>query len=308
MKAKRIAITGANGFVGRHLVSRASERRVEALGIVRSEQAAAIVRDAGGRPILLPRLRAEDLAPSLEGVDAVVHLAQIGAERAGLTYQEVNVAGTRAVIEAARQAGVGRFVYFSGLGVARYGQLRRCTNPYFLSKLEAEVALYGSGLEATVFRPSYIVGAGDGFAKLLAEDVARGEVELPGDGSYKLQPVAVADAADALLAAADRPTTFPLALDLVGPEPITCVAFVDRVARALRGIGRRVEYRLTSVPLDVAGRRAAEGGYRGMHPDELDCLLCDQIGDPGPLEALLGRFPTPLDQALESAARGLRGV
>ncbi len=308
MKAKRIAITGANGFVGRQLVARASARRVEVLGIVRSEQAAAIVRGAGGRPILLSGLKAEDMGPSLEGVDAVVHLAQIGAEREGLTYQEVNVAGTRAVIAAARRAGVGRFVYFSGLGVARYGQMRRCTNPYFLSKLEAEVALYGSGLEATVFRPSYIVGPGDGFVRLLAEDLARGEVELPGDGSYRLQPVAVADAADALLAAAERSTTFPLAVDLVGPEPITCAAFVDRVAQALRGIGRPVEYRLASVPVDVADRRAADGGYRGMHPDELDCLLCDQTADQGPLEALLGRFPTPLDQALERAARGLRSV
>jgi nucleoside-diphosphate-sugar epimerase len=308
MNVRRIAITGANGFVGRHFVTRASARRVEVLGIVRSEKGAGAVRNAGGRPLLVSGLSAEALAPSLEGVDAVVHLAQIGAERGGATYREVNVAGTQAVIAAARKAGVGRFVYFSGLGVALYGQSRRCTNPYFLSKLEAEVALYGSGLEATVFRPSYIVGAGDSFVRLLAGDISRGEVELPGDGSYRLQPVAVADAADALLAAAHRPATFPLAFDLVGPEPITCAAFVDRVALALRAVGRPAEYRLTSLPVDVADRRAAEAGYRGMRSDELDCLLCDQVGAPGPLEALLGRFPTPLDQALETAARGLAQV
>jgi nucleoside-diphosphate-sugar epimerase len=308
MAVTRIAVTGANGFVGRHVVARASARRIEALGIVRSERAAGVVRDAGGRPVVVSELSAEGLAPSLRGVGAVVHLAQIGAERAGMTYHDVNVEGTRAVIEAARRAGVRRFVYFSGLGVASYGQARRCTNPYFRSKLEAEVALYASGLEAAVLRPSYIVGAGDGFVRLLAEGIAQGKVELPGDGSYRMQPVAVGDAADAALAAADRAATFPLAFDLVGPEPISCAAFAERVAQGLRRMGRVVEYRLASVPLEVADRRAAEGGYLGMRSDELDCLVCDQIGKTGPLEALLGRFPTLLDRALDPAVRSLTRV
>jgi nucleoside-diphosphate-sugar epimerase len=307
--ARRIAITGANGFVGRHLVARAAARRIEALGVVRSEEGARVVVEAGGRPIRLSALSADGLAPSLDGVDALVHLAQIGAERAGMTYEAVNVGGTRAVIEAARRARVKRIVHLSGLGVARYGQARRCTNPYFLSKLEAEVALHQSGLEAVVLRPSYIVGPGDGFVRRVAADVARGEVELPGDGSYRMQPVAVADAADAVLAAVDRSPAFPLAFDLVGPEAIGCAAFVERVARALGRSGRPAEYRLASLTLEEADRLAASGGgYRGLLSDELDCLLCDETGDPGPLEALVGRFLTPLDQALDSAVRGLGRV
>jgi hypothetical protein len=41
-----------------------------------------------------------------------------------------------------------------------------------------------------------------------------------------------------------------------------------------------------------------------MPPEELDCLLCDEIGDARPLESLLGRFLTPLGEALSAAVRG----
>jgi hypothetical protein len=40
-----------------------------------------------------------------------------------------------------------------------------------------------------------------------------------------------------------------------------------------------------------------------MLPDELDCLLCDEVSDPAPLESLLGRSLTPLDEALAAAVR-----
>ena len=40
-----------------------------------------------------------------------------------------------------------------------------------------------------------------------------------------------------------------------------------------------------------------------MGPDELDCVLCDEVADPAPLEALLGRFLTPLDEALATVVR-----
>jgi hypothetical protein len=60
------------------------------------------------------------------------------------------------------------------------------------------------------------------------------------------------------------------------------------------------------LPVAEADRQAKAGGYRGMLPDELDCLLCDEVADERPLEALLGRFLTPLDEALASALRAER--
>jgi nucleoside-diphosphate-sugar epimerase len=303
---KRIAITGASGFVGRHLVRAAASAGLEPVGYVRSERAAALVREAGGAAVPFAEEPAA-LARSLEGAVAVVHLAQIGSERGGQTYEAVNVGLTARVVDAARQAEVERFVMFSGLGVARYGQSRRVTSRYFLSKLTAETLAFGSGLDVAVFRPSYVVGPGDAFVPTVLRAMQQGEVERPGDGSYRMQPIAVADAAAAVLAAVSRPPrAFPTVFDLVGPEPVAYARLLERLEAVARREGRAVRLRVREVPIDEAERLAlSRAGYQGMGPDELDCLLCDEVADHAPLERLLARPLLPLDEALAAAVRSV---
>jgi NADH dehydrogenase len=305
----RLALTGAGGFVGRHVVSAATAEGWEVAGLVRSQEAARTVTHAGGAPVMVPGLAADALAPALAGAAAVVHLAQIGSEKKGQTFDAVNVEGTRAVASAARAAGVPRLVYFSGLGVARYGMAARTTDRYFLSKLRAEAALFESGLEVLVLRPSYIVGPRDGLVTSLLRQMAAGEVEQVGDGTYRMQPIAVRDAAAAVVAGIGGPTPAPApgrgphrVVDLVGPQPVTFREFVDALAAVARERRRPADFRIRTITVEDADRRAREG--RGMPPEELDCLLCDEIGDSRPLEALLGRFLTPLGEALDAAVRG----
>jgi NADH dehydrogenase len=306
---EHIAITGASGFVGRHLTQFASSLGWDVLGLVRSETAARSVEEVGGRFALVNPADTESMARALHGSRAVVHLAQIGAERGGLTYDDVNIVGTRRVIEAARRSGVPRIVFFSGLGVIRYGQSRRCTNRYFLSKLAAEVELFRSEREVAIFRPSYVVGPGDAFVPRLLDEMAAGEVERPGDGAYRLQPVAVADAVAVVLAAIEMPVLRgPLVKDLVGPEALTFARFIDRLARVARAQGLPADFQVREIPIEDADEEAAVGGYRGMFADELDCLLCDEVADHTPVEELLGRFLTPLDEALAVSVRGASGV
>ena len=301
----RLAVTGANGFVGRHLVAVAASRGFEVDGVVRSKEAARVAILAGAHPVIVPGLEAGALARAFKGARAVVHLAQIGAERGGATCAAVNVEGTRAVIAAAKASGVGRIVFLSGLGVTRYGMSRRCTNPYFLSKLTAEGELYRSGLEVAVFRPSYILGPGSELIPRLVKEIAGGEVERVADGLYRMQPIAVKDVALAILAALEL-TRSPAVFDLVGPEPITYQACIERVARLANEQGLAGSYRIREIPVEEAERQAAAGGYRGMLPDELDCLLCDEVADHRPLEALLGRFLTPVDDAISAVVRAQR--
>jgi nucleoside-diphosphate-sugar epimerase len=187
----------------------------------------------------------------------------------------------------------------------------RCTNRYFLSKLAAEVELFRSGRDAVVFRPSYIAGPGDGLVRGLLRDMAAGEVERPGDGSYRMQPVAVGDAVAAILAAVESPPAGPdfprprqRVFDLVGPETVTYQQMIERIGRIARAEGKAGEHRVREVPIEDADRRARQEGFHGHRPDDLDCLLCDEVSDPRPLEALLGRPLTPLDEALTAAIRG----
>lgn len=304
---RRLVVTGANGFVGRHVIAAAAAERWDVAGLVRNDAAARVVGDAGGRPIRQAGLDVDGLAAAFAGASAVVHLAQIGSEKPGLTFAEVNVEGTRHVADAARRAGVARVVYFSGLGIAHYGIWPRCTNPYFLSKLEAEAALFASGLEVAVFRPSYILGPGDSWAPFILRQMAAGELERVGDGSYRMQPIAVRDAARLVVAAATGPAERHRVFDLVGPEPISCQAFYERLGAIARRAGKVGEWRIREVSVAEADRASlTPEGYRGMGKDELDCLLCDEIGDARPLEGLLGSFLTPLDAAIAAALGSAR--
>ena len=214
---------------------------------------------------------------------------------------------TTRVVEAARQAEVPHFAMFSGLGVARYGQSRRVSSRYFLSKLTAETVAFGSGLDVAVFRPSYVVGPGDAFVPSVLRAMQAGELERPGDGSYRMQPIAVADAAAAVLAVIARaPRAFPTVFDLVGPEAVAYAHLLERLEAVARREGRPLRLRVREVPVAEAERLArSEAGYLGMGPDELDCLLCDEVADHAPLEALVARPLLPLDEALAAAVRSV---
>jgi nucleoside-diphosphate-sugar epimerase len=132
--------------------------------------------------------------------------------------------------------------------------------------------------------------------------VAAGELERVGDGRYRLQPIGVRDAAAAILSAAGVQDSGHRVLDLVGPEAVGFQELVERVARLMGAAPGQP--RIREISFEDARRRAVAGGYLGMPPEELDCLLCDEIGSPGPLEALLSRPLTPLDAVLSAALGG----
>jgi nucleoside-diphosphate-sugar epimerase len=300
----RLAVTGANGFVGREVLKAAVSRGHLVRAVVRSPAAADSVARAGVEPVEVRGLDAHALEAAFVDCAAVVHLAQIGAERGGQSFEAVNVAGTRAVLAAMEAAGVRRIVYLSGLGVSHYGMARRTTNGYFLSKCLAEASILDSSVDASIFRPSYVVGPGDAFVPALLRQLAAAEVPRPGDGSYRMQPVAVSDVAEAVVVAAEGAVGSAVpgphrVYDLVGPEALTLDAFVLRLAKTALAAGLPAEARFREVPLEEAERLAAAGGFEGMLPEELDCMLCDEVSDPAPLQRLLGRPLMALDRALE---------
>jgi NADH dehydrogenase len=180
---------------------------------------------------------------------------------------------------------------------------RHTTNPYFLSKLRAEALLFEELPDVVVFRPSYLLGSRDGLMTQLLADIAQGEVEIPGDGSYRMQPLAVRDAAAAAMAAVRLEGPAHRVFDLVGAVAITYRELVGLVIAA-----SETPVAVREVPLETALQAAAQGGYRGMLPDELACLLSDEVADPRPLQGLLGQFTLSLEEAIRIAVRGPRAA
>jgi uncharacterized protein YbjT (DUF2867 family) len=294
---RKIAIIGANGLVGRNVLKLAVSRGIETLGVVRSASGVELVQALGGVPARVADLeetRTRSLIPLLRGCDGLVYTASVATGAAGA--DRTDPTGLINTLAAGREAGVSRALFYSGLGIAHYGMSRHCTSAYFLAKMAGEVALFRSGFGATVFRPSYIFGHGDDFLTPLLGRIAAGEVlEIPGDGSYRLQPVSVEDAARASLSALDEPGS--RVIDLVGPEIVSYRELIRRIASQT---ATAVETRQRPVEDAMAMARAT--GYFGMRPHDLDCLLCDEVADPSPVKALVG---APLESLVTMIARTL---
>jgi len=176
---RRIAITGANGFVGRAVSRALLARGIRATGLVRHDaqcEPGVDVRHIDGLDSIAP--------DAFAGCDAVIHLAarvhvmtdaaaQNTSEALLNAYRAINVDGTLAAAEAARRAGVTRFVLMSSikaLGESDPGRpfteddTRSPPDAYGVSKAEAEVKLleFGSrtGLEIAIVRPPLVYGPG----------------------------------------------------------------------------------------------------------------------------------------------------
>jgi len=192
--APTLAITGGTGFVGGHLLAaaRAAGHEVRALarGGRPAEPGICWIEGALDDPAALAALCA--------GADAIVHVAGLinAATRAG--FEAVNVAGTAAVVDAARAAGVRRFIHISSLA-AREPEL----SDYGWSKARSERVVAASGLDWTILRPPAIYGPGDRETFELFRMARRGLALLPPKGRFSV--LHVADLCRLILALIGRP-------------------------------------------------------------------------------------------------------
>ncbi|MET4445555.1 nucleoside-diphosphate-sugar epimerase [Bradyrhizobium sp. GM2.2] len=184
---KVVLITGADGFVGQHLIKYLAGQGFTVLAASRSLPKA---RREGIKHIRVPDLaRRFDWRSLLSQCDAVVHLAGVAHRSASeLSYNLVNVQGTALLAQAARDAGTKHFVFVSSIA-AQCGSfseqpqsedcLPRPTNAYGRSKLAAEDALRATGVPHTVLRPVVIYGPGERGNFALLSRIARLPMPLP---------------------------------------------------------------------------------------------------------------------------------
>ena len=226
----QIAVVGATGFVGSHLVPHLVKRGHRVIAISRGGR-----RLPGWGEAVEPR--AADVTSgafdeALEGADAVVHLVAIPRETGGRRFEEVNVRGTGRVIAAAQRVGARRFVHLSVLGVADDPKLA-----YLHSKWRGEDAVRSSGLDWVVLRPSLMFGTGDGFFRLIRTTLrwwSPGVVVIPGKGDARFQPLSVDDLAIAVEKSLTEAGRSGSVYELGGPAWLTYREIVDEVMRVTR--------------------------------------------------------------------------
>ena len=193
----KLAITGATGFVGGHLLDQALAAGHEVRALTRRPQNS---RD-GVTWIEGALDRSDSLDRLAEGMDAVIHVAGVinAANEAG--FEAGNVAGTAAILDAAEQAGVKRFVHVSSLAAREPG-----LSLYGASKARSEALVEAAKLPSVIVRPPAVYGPGDHEMLELFRMAKRGFVLLPPRG--RLAVIHAEDLARLLLtaAASDSPS------------------------------------------------------------------------------------------------------
>ena len=217
-----VLVTGASGFLGRHVVDALAARGHQVRAMVRfpcldlkSEHVEEVMATLGDEA---------SVGAALEGVEAVVHCAARVARRGTRDdFFRDNVDGTRHLLEAARRAGVERFVHVSSIAVygverglervaedAVYDPHPDWRGAYTWSKLEADRLVLergdALGLRTIVLRPGILVGAGGpDFTARLTLGRLRGRVLIVGRPGQRLPLCHVDDVARAAALAVTAP-------------------------------------------------------------------------------------------------------
>ena len=284
MSALRIGVTGASGFVGRHLVPHLAARG----HAVRAFQRTVVEAPGPGVEIRAFRMPDRIEAADFAGLDAVVHGALVEFGPAARDADAVNLEGTRRVLEAARGHGA-RLVFLSTLSahegaVSHYGR----------SKLRLE-GLFDPGRDA-VLRLGLVLGRGGLFGGMA--DVIRqaGVIPLPDGGRQPIQTLWMGD----LLEAVTRVIEGGLAgrYDVAAPEIHT---MRDLYASVIRGLGVRRTLLSVPLPLVEAGVAVLEalGIPFSIRRENVLGLKHLRTFDTAPSMRALGiEHPVPMDEAV----------
>lgn len=290
-----IGVTGATGFVGRHIVDLLVERGHRPRVLIRHPHPARLPFRHRDAVDIVPGSLADAAALQslVRGADAVIHLVGIIVERGAATFAAVQVEGTRAIVTAARAAGVRRIVHMSAVGARDSVG----ATAYHRTKAEGERLVTASGVPHVVFRPSFISGPGNVPIATLAR-LHRFAPLIPifGDGSFLTQPVWVGDVALAYALAAEGGGGTGVH-ELGGPSAITYKDFVRAIGRAA-GHPRP----LVHVPLGLV-RTAARlldplGSVAPITSDQLQMLVEGSATPRNALESVFGIKPLPFEEGL----------
>lgn len=291
-----VLVTGATGFVGRHLVPAlvAAGQHVRCLmreGSDRSRLPEGQVECFAGDVA-----SGEGLQDACHGADAVIHLVGIIAERGDATFDRVHVGGTRNVVEAAQASGVGHLIYLSGLGSGPGAE-----SDYHRTKWQAEELCQGSGLGWTVVRSSIVVGHGDGFTPILRGLLRKGPfTPVAGSGQVKMQPIYVGDLVKCLLWCLEHEGAKGQTYEVGGPGQLSFEEMLDVVAR-LEGVRKpKLHIPMPAMRL-IAAVQEEFLSQPDITRDQLRMMQVDNTCEPDVLKRVFGIDPVTYEEAVREA-------
>jgi uncharacterized protein YbjT (DUF2867 family) len=228
-----ILVTGGTGFIGKALIRHLVEMGHPVRTLIRPSPRSPNLPRGVAVDVAVSGLNDErGLRAAMVGIDTIYHLASGEWRGPQASLMEIDIQGTRAVVEAARDAGVERILYVSHLGADRASAY-----PVLKAKAIAEEFIRRSKLDYTILRSAIVFGPNDGLTTGLASILSSLPFIflMPGSGDVQLQPLWVEDLVTCLAWSLEDPETINRTIDIGGPEYLTFSQVVELV---MHEIGR----------------------------------------------------------------------
>jgi len=258
-----IVVIGANGFVGKNIRKYLSNNNVKLISISRKN----FKKLKNETKIVSVNYDEKSILPKIKNSTALIHLVGTGKDSTKNGYHSINVDFTKKIVNFCKKSRIKKIIFTSGLGVSKTTSLS-----YFISKYHAERKIIESGLDYTIFRPSYIVGKNDHFTKHLKQQIQNGEILIPGSGNYSIQPIFIDNVSEIIFKSIKDKKFKNKILDLVGSESITYKEYVK-----LFSIGTQTK--IKKINLEEAYHNAISNPLSNFAIDDLNLLIGNFKGD-----------------------------
>ena len=280
----RVLVTGAAGFIGREVVTRLRQLGADVWGVD-------VRPDPDPQVMLGSTLDPGEWWQALEGAHAVVHTAAIMSNAAGHGQAwEVNVLGTRRLMDAMVSAGVPRLVHLSSImafgfdypdGVDETYPSRVTGFSYPDTRVNSEAVVltaHAAGeVDATIVRPGDVIGPRSIWVREPIWMSRRGQMVLPAKGSGAFTPVYIDNLVDGILLALTTPAASGQVFTLTDGYVVPCRDYFGRLAEMAGGTMRTLP-----TPLALAVSRGAGSVLRGLGRDsELTAATMLMLCRPG---------------------------
>lgn len=290
-------VVGGTGFLGGRVCKELAAQGHQVSAIVRGgddDAKVAALRAAGVEPVAGDLKDAASLERACQGMDAVVSTASSTISRqAGDNIETVDLRGQLSLVDAARTAGVGAFVYIS------FSSNLTTDGPVTAAKRAVEEHLKASGLTYTILRCGFFSEVM--LSPLVGFDFANAAVVVFGTGDTELSLLSMDDAARMVALCLDEPKAANQVIDFGGPEALTQHDVV-RIFEEVSGRPYQVQH-LTEEALRAEWEEAPDPRARSLGALNLDYAHGDRI-DMGPV---LARFPITLTSVRDYAGKVLAG-
>lgn len=290
-----LLVVGATGFLGREICRRLAAEGHAVRGLTRATSdpdVVALLREWSVAPVQGDLKDRDSLDAACRGADAVISTASATRTRqAGDSIESADLQGQLDLIEAARGAGVSRFVYVSfsgGIGA---------DDPLTHAKRTVEQRLRESGMAWTILRPTYFMEAW--LSPALGFDYPNATATIYGSGENGISWISLADVAAFAVLCLGGPVSRNATIELGGPEALS----LREVVRVFEEeVGQPFEIRQVTEEVLQAQQAAAPSSLeRAFAALMLGCAKGDAIA----MDATLRKFPLRLRTVREYAQQVL---